>query len=224
MIPERRRRKDDEDVDAWLMTFADMATLLLCFFIILFSMSSPDTTQFKKVAEALRKEGFYNSAIPTADPYEQLKTQLSLTLGASGFGQFMAVSSKEDQVEVELSATSFFEKGSAKFTKDALPMLTALVSQLEALKQEDVVIEIEGHTDDTPVNTKEFPSNWELSTARASNVVRYLIAKGFSAQKLKVVGYGSSRPKAPNRDSTGTPIPSNQELNRRVVVKLIKPE
>lgn len=223
MIPERRRRKDDEDVDAWLMTFADMATLLLCFFIIMFSMSSPDTTQFKKVAEALRKEGFYSSAIPTQDPYENLKTQLSLALGASGYGDFMAVSSKENQIEVELSATSFFDAGSAKFTKDALPMLRAMVSQLEAVKDEDVVIEVEGHTDDTPPG-KEFPSNWELSTARASNVVRYLIAKGFSPYKLKVTGYGSSQPKAPNRDSTGTPIPSNQELNRRVVVKLVKPD
>lgn len=212
----------DEDTDAWLMTFADMATLLMCFFVLLFSMSSPDTTQFKKVAEALREHGFYNDAIPTEDPYQTIKKQLSMSLGASGYDQFMAVSEQNRTVSLDLSSTSFFAHGSAKFTPEALPMLRLMSVQLAPLAKEKVLISVEGHTDDTPVEGEQFPSNWELSSARAANVVRYLIANGFPEHKIRAVGYGDTQPKAPNRDARGNPIPANQELNRRVVIKLLR--
>lgn len=215
-------RRDDEDADAWLMTYADMVTLLLCFFIIMFAMSAPDMTQFKKVSEALREQGFYNDMIPQEDPYEILKKQLSTSLGASGYDDFVAVSEQDHVVSLELSSSSFFERGSAKFTPGALPMLHLVSAHLEALAKEKVVVSIEGHTDDAPIATAQYPSNWELSAARAANVVRYLVANGFPASKLRAVGYGDTQPKAPNRDARGDPVPANQELNRRVVIRLLK--
>ncbi len=218
----RRRKPDDENEDAWLITYADMVTLLLSFFIIMFSMSSPDKTQFKKVAEALRKEGFYTSVTPKEDAYENLKQQLEMSLGASGYDQFMAVSETPKSVDVELSSSSFFMPGAAKFTRDALPMLKLMAGQILPLKDEDVAIEVEGHTDDSIIASKQFPTNWELSAARASNVVRYLVAQGFPPEKLRAIGMGDSHPKAPNRDARGTPIPSNQDMNRRVVVRMVK--
>ncbi len=223
-MAKHRRRKlhEEEDTDAWLITYADMVTLLLCFFIILFSMSSPDKTQFKKVAEALRKEGFYTSLMPAEDAYESLKQQLSLSLGASGYDQFMAVNQTPDAIEVELSSSAFFRQGSAKLTRDALPMLKLMSEQVLPLKDDDVTIEIEGHTDDRFVRSEQYPSSWELSAARAANVVRYLVAQGFPKEKLRAVGLADAHPKAPNRDTTGTPIPANQALNRRVVLKLKK--
>jgi chemotaxis protein MotB len=222
MIFPKRPRRDEEDTDAWLITYADMVTLLLCFFIIMFSMSSPNTTQFKKVAEALRKEGFYTSLMPKEDAYENLKQQFEMSLGASGYDQFMNVSKTPDAVEVELSSGSFFLPGQAKFTRDALPMLKLMAEQVIPLKDEDVRIEVEGYTDDSAVKSDQFPSNWELSAARAANVVRYLVAQGFPKEKLRAVGMADTHPKAPNRDATGTPIPANQDLNRRVVVKMKK--
>lgn len=215
-------RKDNDDEDAWLITYADMVTLLLCFFIIMFSMSSPDATRFKKVAEALRKEGFYTSITPKEDAWEDLKQQFEMSLGASGYDQFMAVSDSPQAVDVELSSSAFFRPGSAKFTREALPMLKLMAEQLLPLKDESVTLEVEGHTDDNEIRTAQFPSNWELSAGRSANVVRYLIAQGFPAHKLRAIGRADSLPKAPNRDAKGTPIPSNQDLNRRVVVRMVK--
>ncbi len=222
MSIKRPPRKDEEHEDAWLITFADMVTLLLCFFIIMFSMSSPNMSQLQKVAEALREEGFYNDAIPTEDPYETLRKQLSLSLGASGYDQFVAVSEQNKIVSLDLSAGAFFERGSAKFTPEALPMLKLMVARLEPLRREKITISVEGHTDDSSIKSDRFPSNWELSSARASSVVRYLVASGFPAEKIRAVGFGDTRPKAPNRDAKGDPIPVNQELNRRVVMRLLK--
>ncbi|MFZ4540725.1 MAG: OmpA/MotB family protein [Rickettsiales bacterium] len=216
-----RKREELED-DSWLITFADMCVLLMCFFVLLFAMSSPDMTQFKVVAQALREQGFYNDAIPTEDPYEKIKKQLVMSLGASGFDKFIAASENPRGIDVELSSGSFFLPGSAKFSPEALPMLELIAKQVLPVAKSDVMIEVEGHTDDSVVSSQQYPSNWELSAARAANVVRFLVSKGFPADKLKAIGRGSTAPKAPNRDAAGTPIPVNQDLNRRVVVKLIK--
>jgi chemotaxis protein MotB len=222
MSLRRPPRKDDENEDAWLITYADMVTLLLCFFIIMFSMSAPDMTQFKKVAEALREHGFYNDAIPQEDPYEKLKKSLAMSLGASGYDQFMAVSEQNHIVSLEMSSSSFFERGSAKFSPQALPMLKLIAEQIAPVAREKMMISVEGHTDDIPIASEQYPSNWELSAARAANVVRYLIASGFPPDKLRAVGYGDTQPKAPNKDTRGTPIPANQELNRRVVIRMLR--
>jgi len=218
----KRHKHDDEDTEAWLITYADMVTLLLCFFIIMFAISTPNGELIKKVADALRKEGYFNDAGVINDPYETLKKDISLALGASGYDQFVAISERDDAITMELASSSFFARGSAKFTPEAIPMLQLLAKQLQAVEKKDLIVEVEGHTDDTPIATAQFPSNWELSAARATNVVRYFIAQGFPSYKLRAIGAGDSLPKAPNRDATGNPIPANQEMNRRVVIRLRK--
>lgn len=217
-----RRKPEPPEDEGWLITFADMSVLLMCFFVLLFSLSAPQESNFKLVADALREKGFYNDAIPTEDPYEKVKKQLSMSLGASGFDKFIAASATAKGIDVELSSGAFFEPGSAKFSAGAMPMLEMISAQIQPLAKADIEIEVEGHTDDSVVMTEQYPSNWELSAARAANVVRYLITKGFPPQKLKAIGYAATRPKAPNRDAEGNPILANQGLNRRVVVKLLK--
>ncbi|MDX2094922.1 MAG: flagellar motor protein MotB [Alphaproteobacteria bacterium] len=222
--PLKRRKHEEPEDEGWLITFADMSVLLMSFFVLLFALSSPDMKQFKVVAEALRVKGFYNDAVPIEDPYEKVKKHLAMSLGASGFDKFIATSTTPQGINVELSSGAFFVPGGAKFTPEAVPMLTLLGQQVKPLAKADITIEVEGHTDDSVVNSAHYPSNWELSAARAANVVRFLVAEGFPPQKLKVIGLGGTMPKAPNRDAAGTPIPVNQDLNRRVVVKLIKGE
>lgn len=219
---QQKRKQHDEDMDAWLITYADMVTLLLCFFILMFALSMPEGHKLEQITKMLKEEGFYNDAGVISDPYQTMKKDLSLALGSSGYDKDIAISEQKDAVEVELASSSFFEKGSAKFTANGLPMLELLASKILPMAKQDIVVEVEGHTDDTPIATPMFPSNWELSAARATNVVRFLIAKGFPAEKLRAVGLGDSHPKAPNRDATGNPIPANQDLNRRVVISLKK--
>jgi chemotaxis protein MotB len=216
-----RKREEPED-EGWLITFADMCVLLMSFFVLLFALSAPDMKQLSGLAAGLRGKGFYSAVTPVTDPYDQFKTSLSLSLGASGFDKFMATTSTPKGIDVELSSGAFFTPGSAKFSPDALPMLEMIAVQIMPLAKADVAVEVEGHTDDSVVSSEQYPSNWELSAARASNVVRYLVAKGFPAEKLKAIGRGASNPKAPNRDAAGSIIPANQDLNRRVVVRLIK--
>lgn len=215
-----KRRQHDEDTDAWLITYADMVTLLLCFFIILFSISEPNGEIIKQVSAELRKQGFYEDVGVVGDPYDTMKEELSLQLGASGYDSAVAISEQDDVINLELASSSIFQSGSAKFTATALPLLKLLSDQLLTLADKEIVVEIEGHTDDSPIATAQYPSNWELSASRASNVVRYFIAQGFPAAKLRAIGLSDTHPKAPNRDQAGNPIPANQELNRRVVIRL----
>ena len=216
------RKFEQPEDEGWLITFADMAVLLMCFFVLLFSLSTPDMKQIKGLANALSDAGFRNENMPTEDAFEKVKKSLSMSLGASGYDKFIAPSSTAHGIDVELAGAAFFEPGSAKFTAEALPMLQVIYAQIAPLAKADISIEIDGHTDDSPVSSAQFPSNWELSSARAASVVRYFISKGFPASKLRAVGLAATEPKAPDRDSEGSPIPANQDLNRRVVIRLIK--
>jgi chemotaxis protein MotB len=131
------------------------------------------------------------------------------------------VKTRPGEVDIELASTSFFSAGSAQLKREAVPVLEHVLAQIKPfLAASDMVVKIEGHTDDTPSVSKQFPSNWELSTARASNVVRFFIAKGIPANRLMVTGYADTKPKVANRDATGKAIPENQLLNRRVVITL----
>jgi chemotaxis protein MotB len=218
-----RKREEPED-EGWLITFADMCVLLMCFFVLLFSMSAPDETRMRKVAESLREKGFYSDTVPTEDPYEKIKKELSTAIAARGFDKFVAASETPKGIDIEISSVAFFVEGSAKFTPEALPMLELIATQILPSAKSEIMIEVAGHTDDMALNSQQYPSNWELSAARAANVVRFLISKGFPPEKMRVVGMAATQPKAPNRDASGTPIPANQDLNRRVVLKLLKGE
>jgi chemotaxis protein MotB len=220
--PIRRRVRDEPEDEGWLITFADMSVLLMSFFVLLLSMSTPNMDQLKVVSEALRAQGFYSETPPTDDPYEPLKKQMALAVGSSGYDKYIAVDTSKENIEVELSSTAFFEPGAAKFSPKALPMLALIAEQILPLAKKDVVIEINGHTDDEPISTEQFPSNWELSSARAANIVRYLVAQGFPPAKLRAVGLADTQPKAMNRDKYGNAIEANQELNRRVVLKMLR--
>ena len=222
---KRFRKPELPEDEAWLLTFADMSVLLMSFFILMFALSAPESKQMlNNVTASLRERGFYNDKLPVTDGIDDLKRELSLAIGEKGYDQFIAMTSTLHGVDVELAAGSFFEPGSAKFKSDALPMLDAVTRQIMPLARQDVTVEIVGHTDDSPIESEAFPSNWELSAARSANVVRYLIAKRFPAAKLRAVGVADTAPKAPNRDAEGNPLPANQNINRRVVVKIIRGE
>ena len=217
--PFKPSKKPEEAEEDWLVTFADMATLLLCFFIILFAVSHLEPTERSAFSAALERQGFQTSASTSDDPYEQLVEE-TLELNDGAFEQILFVTQKNKKVQIELASSAFFASGTAQFKQAALEPLAAIAEKLLPFLQDDIRVNIEGHTDDVPIATTQFPSNWELSAARASNVVRYLIAQGMPADRLSATGFSDTQPKAENRDLTGAPIPENQELNRRVIITL----
>ena len=225
MKSKLRRRPPEPEDEGWLITFADMAVLLMSFFILMFALSSPESKQLmNSLTASLRERGFYNDNVPAINPSENLKKELALAVAQNGYDQYIAASENAHGVDVELASSAFFEQGSAKFSKDALPMLQLVAKQIVPLGNQDLTVEVVGHTDDSPVSSPQFPSNWELSAARAANVVRFLIANKFPSNKLRTVGAADTEPKAPNRDEAGNPLPANQNMNRRVVMKIIRGE
>jgi chemotaxis protein MotB len=117
---------------------------------------------------------------------------------------------------ISLKDTEFFESGQATVRRAATPLLNDIVS---AINKYTNSIRVEGHTDSNPIQTAAFPSNWELSTARATNIVQYLISsRGFSPDKLSAIGYGEFRPIADNKTAEG------RQKNRRVDIVLLSQE
>lgn len=259
----RRRGLDDRHLDDWLMTYADMITLLLCFFAVFLAIAIPDQKLFeeakKKMVNQFKGSGTSaengNSQVgiegangppsslkgryplPAADnDNEPTADQMFVALpsivdryrdgqpdGLSNSG--VDVQKKGDRITtIEMNSASFFGSGSATLSAEGQSILSAIKPELIKPEYKDYKISVEGYTDDNPIATPQFPSNWELSTARASAVVRALLLLGIEPERLRAVGYAHVSPKSPNRDTEGNPLAENQAENRRVVIRLEKIE
>ncbi len=179
---------------AWLMNYADLMTEMVAFFVILYALGAAlnkDVQKAKESVEQIMKEE------NIAGKVEMTKDGLSIT---------MVEGSKEGE------DLPFFESGKAELTPRMIKILQMLSPKLKELAGKGHDVNVEGHTDNVPISSAYFKSNWELSTERATVVVRYLIDQTqFLPNKLGAVGYGEHRPVAPND------TPENRMRNRRVV-------
>ena len=121
-------------------------------------------------------------------------------------------------LKIELSSNSLFNSGSADVKGSMQSSLTDLSGIIQGLGEDDYIVEVEGHTDNVPIKTAKFPSNWELSSLRAVNVAKLFESMGVKKSQLSAIAYADTRPKLPNLDSNGSAVPENQAKNRRVVV------
>ncbi|WP_243544927.1 OmpA/MotB family protein [Pseudodesulfovibrio tunisiensis] len=227
-IPRTERPKQP---DGWRLTLADMMTLLLCFFVLMFSVAEVDPARYSTMSEVLSSAMSGKEKTPRAVPAEQDGTmperqgknlfELQLELARLIGGEAPAISLKlrPDAVAVNLRGGVFFDLGSATLTPRAMDILSRLAGPLTEAHYR---LTIEGHSDNLPIHSTQYPSNWELSSARASSVARYLIEHGFPGDDIQVMGLADTRPLAPNEDKAGKAIPDNQSKNRRVVI-LVKP-
>ncbi|MCH7618176.1 MAG: OmpA family protein [Candidatus Marinimicrobia bacterium] len=209
-----RRAVDTDDGDDWLITYSDLVTLILTFFILIAAISKVDPLRFERVAQSL--SGAYGK--PEKGQKVDLMTvyrMINDLVGRSSFASKVNVELIPIGVSVTFRGNTLFRSGEAKIQKEIQPVLDGLAWVMQELPYS---VAIEGHTDDIPISSDEFPSNWELSTARASRVVRYLIDKGVSSEKLFAAGYADTKSKAPNLNEFGEPIPENRAENRRVEI------
>ena len=240
----RRRRRGDfrsaglnhssGHVDDWLMTYADMITLLLCFFAILLAVSVPKVEKLEQARrEMMQKFAPTNTQkgrFPVqpnnqagGEPNKLLMNLPSIVDKFPNANPAQAPEKTGDRITtIDMNSAAFFPSGNATLTDDGKEILRDVLAKLNTAQYKDFVITVEGHTDDNPIQTTQFPSNWELSTARAAAVVRYFIEQGIPPTHLRAAGYADAVPKVPNRDANGDPIPANQAQNRRVVIKLEK--
>ncbi len=204
--------------EEWLISYADLMTLLVGFFVILLSFSKVDEEKFEEARKSVNKEFGGKYEKPNEDMGNRIKEALEKVQSA---GQVI-VKVTNTGVEISFVGPVFFTAGSADVKKEAEVLLDTLLPTLKK-ESEGFDVVVEGHTDDTPLAPGGFfKNNFELSSIRACRVLEYLFNFDFAREHLTAIGYGETRPHLPNRDKNGTPILQNQSQNRRVVIKLIK--
>lgn len=208
---------EQEEKEDWLVTYADAITLLMAFFVMLVSFSKVDMEVYDQVSSGLSRD-IARSDQQSAS--QSLSSQLKDVVTESEADQVVNVGSDANGITLELDSNAFFKPGSAELLAVAFPFLKAVHKELAAPLYSSFNITVEGHTDDDPIASLQFPSNWELSSARASRVVRFMIGEGMKPVRMKATGYAETQPKLPNRDQAGQAIPENQTKNRRVVVRI----
>lgn len=227
-MPRRRRSPSDhENLERWLLTYADLITLLLAFFVVMYSMSRVDAKKFGKMAEAL------NGVLKGGD--QIIKTETEPRKTGHGLLQLGNLKMIQKQIEerfkeinrqgeiqselterglvVHIMESALFGEASADLKPRALEVLDLIAQKVSALPNH---VRIEGHTDDRPINTVVYPSNWELSSARATAVVRYITGThDIAPDRISALGYGEYRPIRPNNSI------ENRAQNRRVDIVIL---
>lgn len=247
-------------IPAYIAIFADLMTLLLCFFVLLLSMSELDVIRLKMISESLHNAfGVTPPEIPepipmgtsiiqqtfspnpsdvtvvqqvrqTGDPnnpiletrdlnlYLQAKQQRQLmqlqqSLQAEIEEGILQVETREDRVVITIDEQASFPSGLATIKPDFLPVLAVIA---EALAETDDPLVVSGHTDDRPLNTPQYRSNWELSGSRATSVVHELLRfPAYEAERFRVEGYADTRPITENSTESG------RARNRRVEIAVL---
>jgi len=281
----RKKHGEQENEERWLLTYADMITLLMALFMVLFSISSVNISKYKTLQESL-KAAFSGSILPggkaltqsgaqaekqkavtdTAIPsivainpsaanqnstgsssstsssssqsisaasaseqakaliaaakieqqqLKQLKERLDTYLKAHGLqNQVQTTISRRGLVVRVLTDKVLFDSGQATLKPESLPLLGEVANLLNVATNHQIAVE--GHTDSVPISSAQYPSNWELSTARATTVVRYFLTRGVTASRLAAAGYADLHPIASNATDRG------RQLNRRVEIVLLR--
>ncbi len=240
-----------ENEERWLLTYADLITLLMVFFVVLYAMSRVDSTKFQSLIFAMR-EAFNNmpttpvptqdrggleagqartfpnrpgnpplSANPVQDRLKQneaekraeertkLKERIEQLVAERNLSKVVNVSERpgNGNLVVRLSDSLLFEPGSSIVSESSRPLLDSLT---DVLRDTGKFVRIEGHTDNIPISTARYQSNWQLSTDRSTSVLMYMQRRGIGPSMLSASGYGEYRPIAPND------TPESRAQNRRV--------
>lgn len=235
----RRSEASGGNSAGWLTTFNDLVTLLMVFFVLLFTMSTIDTRKMKDFQYALQsglgvlREGSQVSvsvketqpisdmahsltqAEEETEPEEEVIKQPEIERALSEFFADLGiqVTYSNQGARITLEDCLLFDFGKADINATGFPFLNEIAALIHKVPYP---VRIEGHTDNVPIHTKRFASNWELSIARAVNVVKYLVDVGrVNPKRLSAVGYGDSRPVTLNT----TPV--DRAKNRRVEILLV---
>jgi len=230
--PGKPHAEEPED-EAWLMTYADMITLLMAFFVLMASVSKVDQEAFDQVSAALN-ENRTNEKNKEKERTQTLQRDLKDIISNEGADQAVQMGTDaQGSITLTLDGGAFFKPATADLHEQALPVLKGIVEELSNPIYQQFNISVEGHTDDGQINNARYPSNWELSTGRASTVVRFFAEARtlpnandplgeplFAPKRLRAIGYAGTQPKVPNRDLGGVAIPENQAQNRRVVMRI----
>ncbi|QCU90251.1 OmpA/MotB family protein [Thiomicrorhabdus sediminis] len=214
------KKKLVEESDDWLITYADAVTLLLAFFVLILSVSNVSQEKFENISQAINEQLLEKDDYKS--PLQDLYSKLKIVFEKNDINVIGSLRKEENSLKIDLPSELLFPSGSSNLGKSSLDMISDIADQVKTFPLDNFKVEIEGHSDDIPIHTQQFPSNWELSASRAISVLKVFIDRGVDSSKLKAVGYADTKPKRPNRDSKGLPIELNQQINRRVEIIIKK--
>lgn len=226
-----------DDDATWLVTYADLMTILLVFFVLLYTLAFFEKEKFKSAVESIRvqveKDQNLIGLLELIEVPEREDTQISIEditglrsrekaivedinrfVGKRRQKEDITTTILDGKIIVSVRGAALFPSGSASLGSDATDIFDDIIKIL--YDYPEYKINIKGHTDDQPISTRMFPSNWELSAVRATTVLKYLISKGIDPKRLTATGYGSVLPLVPNSSD------ENRSLNRRVEFVLEK--
>jgi chemotaxis protein MotB len=201
----------EEDDTSWLLPYVDVVSLLVAFLILALAMSKVNLRRFEMVSAAIS----HRAPPPSLDA---LKEKIDGVIASQGLTNQMKTVVDDEGLRMELKNALLFDSGQADITPTghaAIDRVGKLLPTIDARYQ----IAIEGHTDDVPIHTARFDSNWELSSARAINVLKLFTAAGVSPQRLSAQGYADTRPVSPVQGDAATQMRARTE-NRRVVIRV----
>jgi chemotaxis protein MotB len=199
------RRKtviENDDHNRWIVSYSDFITLLFAFFVVLYAMSTINNHKYKQVSSSLGGV-FQSKKSPPAAKKPPLPK----------LDQDIAILPNQEWTTIEIKANTLFMPGETTLTDSALSVLDSIAKKL---KNANYSVRVEGHTDSIPINSDQFPSNWELSASRAATVARILIQEGMDPKRVSAIGYADQQPIASND------TPEGRMKNRRVVLVIAK--
>ncbi|QKI88563.1 OmpA/MotB family protein [Thiomicrorhabdus xiamenensis] len=220
--PAKPKKCSSEESDDWMVTYADAMTLVMGFFVLILSMSMINQSKFEEVSAAINEGLLKKEKKQTISPLNELNKNLSQTLLEHQVLPQEAIEQGDNYLKIDLPGNILFATGSAELGGGSSRLIADIANDINAFSLPEFNIEIEGHTDDIPISTVRFPSNWELSSSRAISVLQVFLAQGVDGNRLKAIGYAETRPKVPNKDAQGNAIKQNQKLNRRVEIKIAR--
>ena len=209
----RKKSFKKEVKEDWLVTYSDSITLLMAFFVVLLSISTIDQSKVERMQAGL------NADLLKAEhelPFSTIETKLKHLLMSQRFKKDITVSQDSLGLRVDFKSEALFESGTATLKKRVYPILEKIALTVKESSHKNVVIKVEGHTDNTPISTSKFASNWELSAVRATAVLRYFYDKGIDPELLTATGYADTFPMVPNNTKEG------RAKNRRIEFVLEK--
>jgi chemotaxis protein MotB len=213
--------QESGDKDRYLLTYSDLITLLLGLFIILYAISNVDNNKYKSVVAAF--DNYFGNeklitTLPEADlitgAKEKLSEELSKLIIQNNYSNSIQLEENERGITLHILENILFAPGKADLNDMSRSVLKKIADVIRKIPND---IRIEGFTDNTPINTSQYPSNWHLSSSRALNTAYYLIeSEGISPEKVSVVGNGENKPIA------GNDLPETRAKNRRVDIVILK--
>jgi chemotaxis protein MotB len=239
-MAHRKEEHEEHHDERWLVSYADFITLLMVLFVVLYSMGQVNVEKYKQLAESMRTAFSLGGAVQIVDSQinqaggtsedgsskpivvpgipegptesEEVAGQLTSMLSAQNLGNQVSVQTNIEGVLISLSERLIFKNDQVELPPEAFQVLNTIVEMLRPI---DNKVRLVGHTNNTPSTNPLYPTNWELSLARATTVARYLINSGIAPERLIISGQGEYAPVFPNDTD------QHKELNARVEIIII---